>query len=314
MVTRRRWLAALVVPLAAVLACSIASAAPKLPTPGSAATIAKQVAASVKLKSLPSAVSKQVYNSPNDNAAVDYPQTKNGCLKLTTCVFGDTKSSKVLVIMGDSHAQMWIPALNRIGISRKLKVIVLYLARCPAASLDVWLAAYDMSYTQCTAVRSGWITSLNALHPVTVLLTDYTYGVDTAASSGTQTFTSAQWQAGMQTTITDLKPSKAKLAILGDIDTFNIPPPECLAAYPAQVQTCAVADPNPLRPGQQTAERAAAAAEKTLYVDPTKWLCTKTTCEPVIGSLIVYYDAFHISCKYAAYLSGVLQTALTKVL
>jgi hypothetical protein len=312
--TRRvRGLTVLWAGIAAVLIASVASAAPALPSPGTSPQIARLVAASVNIQTLTPTVSKKVANAYNDNPAVDYPQTKNFCLTLTACVFGNKKASKRLVIMGDSHAQMWIPALNRIGIALKMRVIVLYMARCPAASLDVWLASYDSSYTACGKQRAAWIAEINQLHPVTVLLADYTVGVYSAASGGSQLFTSAEWQTGMQTTITDLAPSSAKLAVLGDSVTFNIAPPLCLADYP-NVQMCDSPNPNPSKPGQQIAERAAASADKVLYVDPTKWLCTSTACSPVVGNFIVYYDAFHLTCTYDAYLSGVLQAALKKVL
>lgn len=310
---RARGLAVLCATVATVLIAGVASATPKLPLPGTAPQIAKLVAASVNITTLPPAVSKKVPTAYNDNPAVDYPQTRNFCLAINSCVFGDKKSAKKLVIFGDSHAQMWIPALNRIGAAYKLKVIVLYMARCPAATLDVWLAAYNKSYTACSQQRTAWITAINKLHPVTVLLADYTVGVDSAASNGTQLFTSAEWQAGMQQTLTDLQPSRAKLAILGDSVTFAIAPPLCLADYP-DVQKCDTPNPNPGKPGQQAAERAAAVAAKVLYLDPTKWLCTSTMCSPVVGNYIVYYDAFHLTCTYAAYLSGVLQAALKRVL
>jgi hypothetical protein len=302
------------IPLLAVVIGTAAAAAPTLPTPGTASQNAKLVAASPAIATVSPTVANELPNVANDNAAVDYPKTRNGCLTLRSCDFGDTKSAKKLVIMGDSHAQMWIPALNRIGNKEKLKVIVLYLARCPAASLDVWLTIYNKDYTACSAQRTAWIASIVKLHPVTVLLADHTNDVYTGASGGAQPFTSAQWQAGMQTTITDLLPSKAKIAVLGDSVTFDRSPNLCLADSPTQVQTCAAANPNPDRPGQQAAEEAAAKADKALYVDPTKWICTTTTCSPIVGNFVVYYDAYHFSCTYAAYLSGVLQTALKRVL
>lgn len=307
-------MALVAIPLLAVAIGTTAAAAPKLPAPGSATKIAKLVAASTAITTVSPTVASELPNVANDNPAVDYPQTRNGCLVISTCVFGDKKSSKKLVIMGDSHAQMWIPALNRIGVSLKLKVIVLYLPRCPAASLDVWLPVYDKDYTACTSQRTTWIAAINKLHPVTVLLADHTNSVYTGASGGTQPFTSAQWQAGMETTIADLHPSKAKIAILGDSVTFDRSPNLCLADSPTEVQICDVANPNPDRPGQQAAEEAAAKAEKALYVDPTKWICTSTKCSPIVGNFVVYYDAYHFSCTYDAYLSGVLQTALKKVL
>lgn len=311
---RVTWLPLVAIPVVAVLLATVATAAPKFPSPGTSSQVSKAVAASTSITTLSKKVAGEVYNSPNDNPAVDYPQTKNGCETLTSCVFGDKKATKKLVIMGDSHAQMWIPSLNRIGLSLKLKVIVLFLARCPAASLDVWLAAYDTPYALCSTMRTSWIAAINKLHPQTVLLSDHTNSVYTAASDGSQLFTSAQWQAGEETTITDLHASKAKIAVLGDFVTFDVAPPQCLASYPTDVQKCASPNPNPDKPNLESAESAAARAEKVLYVDPTKWLCTSTSCSPVIGSYIVYYDAFHLTCTYAAYLSGVLQSALKKVL
>ncbi len=303
------------IPLLALVIGTAASAAPTLPSPGTASKIATLVAASPAITTLSPTVASELASAANNNPAVDYPSTRNGCLVLSSCVFGDKKSKKKLVIMGDSHAQMWIPALNRIGDAEKLKVIVLFMALCPAASVDdVWLADYHSDYTACTTQRTTWITAIDKLHPVTVLLADHTANVYTAASGGTVPFTSAAWQAGMETTITDLHPSKAKIAIIGDSVTFDRSPNLCLADSPTAVQSCAAANPNPDHPGQQAAEEAAAKAEGVLYVDPTKWMCTSTVCSPVVGNYIEYYDAYHFSCTYAAYLSGVLQTALKKVL
>ena len=95
--------------------------------------------------------------------------------------------------------------------------------------------------------------------------------------------------------------------------TFNTPPPECLASYPTSVQTCSAPNPNPAQQWHEGAEKAAAKAEKVLYVSPMPWLCT-TTCSPVIGNYVAYYDQYHLTCTYAAYLSGVLEAALKPIL
>jgi SGNH domain (fused to AT3 domains) len=302
------------IPLLCVVIGTAAAASVKLPKAGTASQIANLVAASAAIDSVSPAVANELPTVSNDNPAVEYRKTLNGCPTLSSCTFGDLKSKKRLVILGDSHAQMWIPALNRIGVAEKLKVSVLYLARCPAATLDVWLTAFNKDYTGCNAERIAWINAINKAHPVTVLLADHTNGVFTGASGGTQTFTSAAWQTGMETTIVDLKPSRAKIAVLGDSVTYDRSPNLCLADSPDATQTCDAANPNPDRPGQQAAEQAAAKAESVLYVDPTKWLCTATVCSPIVGNFIVYYDAYHLSCTYAAYLSGVLQAALREVL
>jgi hypothetical protein len=298
----------------ALLLATAVGASVKLPAAGTAKTIAKQVAASTKIKTLSATLLKQVATAANDNPGKLYPQTYDGCQKLASCVFGDTKSKKVVVIFGDSHAQMWIPALNRIGIAKKLDVIVLYLPSCPAATLSVWLKYSNTAFPQCSSERANWINEINALHPTTVLITDHTEGVYSAASGGTATFTAAQWQAGMETTLVALAPSKSKLAIIGDMDTFDAPIPACLASNTSDAQACEAPNPNPERPGRQSAEQAAAKAETVLYVNPMQWLCTSTACSPVIGNFVAYFDQYHLTCSYAAYLSGVLGDALRPVL
>ena len=89
--------------------------------------------------------------------------------------------------------------------------------------------------------------------------------------------------------------------------------PDCLAAYPTQVQRCSVQNPNPKARQHVAAERAAAAAEGVAYVNPQGWLCTKV-CSPVIGRMAAYYDAGHVSSTYAAYLAGVFGKALRPLL
>lgn len=311
---RTRVLGAVAVATVLAVGCaSTALATIKLPSAGSATQVKRLVAASSSITKLSSTLQKELATAASDNPSKLYPQTTNGCTTLTHCVFGDKTSTKILYVMGDSHAQMWVPALNRIGTSHKLKVILLFLAQCPAASLAVWSTFSNSPYPQCSADRSTWITEIDATHPVLVVLAERTYGIYSAASGGTLTFTDAQWQAGLETTITDLKASKAKIAVLGDLVTFDTDVPQCLASAPTKVQSCSVPDPNPLRLAHQGAEQAAAKAEGALFVNPLPWLCTKT-CSPVIGTYIAYYDQYHVSCEYAAYLSGVLQTALKKVL
>jgi len=287
--------------------------AAKLPAPGTASQVAHLVSTSHSITSLSTTVAHELTGAASDSPAVLYPKTKSGCTTLTQCVYGTVHATRTVVVMGDSHAQMWLPALNRIGISHHDKVVLLFLPACPAARLDVWLSYTHSIYPQCSASRASWISQIDKLHPYAVVLSDRTYDVYSAASGGTQEFTDGQWQAGMSATLAALASSRAKLAVLGDIVGFSVDPPSCLAANPTSVQRCAASDPNTARPGHAAAERAAAKSAHAVYVDPTRWLCT-STCSSVIGSFIAYYDSDHVSSSYAAFLSTVLGAALKPVL
>ena len=54
-----------------------------------------------------------------------------------SCVFGDPHGAKTMVIYGDSHAGMWLDALNPIAIRNHWKLIDLSKGACPANSLLV---------------------------------------------------------------------------------------------------------------------------------------------------------------------------------
>src|SRR5579863_6561162 len=74
------------IPLLAVAIGTTVAAAPQLPAPGTASQIAKLVAASPSITTVDPTVASELPNVANDNAAADYPWTRNGCVKLTSCV------------------------------------------------------------------------------------------------------------------------------------------------------------------------------------------------------------------------------------
>jgi hypothetical protein len=290
----------------------VATGAWASPPPGTPAQVAALVAGSRLIKSLPSNLSPSVAAASNDTPEVQYPFTKDGCASIAQCVFGDKASSKVIVLFGDSHAAMWLPALLPIAARDNYRVVLLFTLGCPAVDVTIWNKGTGTDYTACNTARSSDISQINGLKPKVILLASRSAQ---AKSSAKSFFTNAQWEAGLKKTITLLKPSKAKLAVVGDITLLNVVPPMCLAASPTSVQRCSTANPNPIKhnQGHQSAERAAAAATKTLYVNTIPWLCTKT-CSPVIGSMLAYSDQWHITVTYATYLSTVFADSIKKLL
>ena len=297
--------------LGLVVTASVAWAATPRP-PGTPAQVAGLVARSHAIRSLPSGLTPSLGAAKNDTPEVIYPRTKEGCASLSQCDFGITSSKKVIVLFGDSHAAMWLPALVPIARRDGYKVILLFNFGCPAADLTIWNKGTGTYFTACNTARTGDIKMINRLKPKVLLLASRSAQSKSSAKSF---FTNAQWQAGLERTIGLFRPSRARIAIIGDITLLNAIPPECLAAYPSSVQTCAVANPNPIRhnQGHQAGEQAAAATTRTPYVNPIPWLCT-TTCSPVIGSMLAYSDKWHISDTYATYLSTVFGDAIKKLL
>lgn len=266
--------------------------------------VEKLVAASVKIQRLNAQMSAELSRIYYDNVdavdgiPIDCTSATNGC------VFGDARSDVAVVLFGDSHARMWLPAIIPIATADHLKLIVIGRTGCSLA-----IHRISRMFGGCASVIANDIKVIDGIRPAAIIMSDRT------SYTGV---THAQWQAGLTETIDDLRLSEAKVAMIGDIQVFNSGMAsdllECLAVHPTVVQDCAVSNPNGAAPGQEQAEERATSLAHDLYINPTPWLCTRQTCSPVIGDNIVYWDAAHVSVKYAAYLSGVMGSALSKFL
>jgi SGNH domain-containing protein len=308
----RRWLARSAVAVAVLAGASVAVGATKLPKPGTGSEVAKLVAASSSIETLPKDLLPPLFQLPGDSAGAYYGVAGRRCDGPTKCLFGDRKSPRIIVLFGDSHAQMWLPALAPVAQSAGYRLALVWMSGCPAASVTVWDDATHANFTWCNTWRASMIEKIHKLDPSLVLLASRTSDVPGANNKPT---TDAAWQAGLEETITALKTTSTRVAVIGDITVFSPHNdlPQCLAANPTSVQQCAVSNPNGKTRQHFAAEQAAASAESVPYLNPQPWLCTMT-CSPVIGNMAAYYDSFHVSATYAEYLSGVWASALAPLL
>jgi len=283
-----------------------AGASTPLPSPASPQQVAKLVAAASRIQNLPNDLLPALNEASADNVGTYFPVTQYGCLRTSSCVFGNVKAHSTIVLFGDSHAQMWLTALMPIAVKFKLKLLLLWRPSCPAASVTVWNATSKSPYTLCNSWRASLLVAVHRLNPVVVLLASRNTAM-TGPSNGP--ISDATWQAGLQHSIALVKSASTKVDVVGDITPFSSILPSCLAAYKHHIQQCSSPDPNPNYSNHFAAEKAAAKAKGVPYINPHPWLCT-TVCSPVIGKLLGYYNDNHVSATYAAFLSTVWLNAL----
>ena len=296
-------------------AASVSGATSPLPSPGSAPQVKALVAASTKITSLPSNLDPALSNVSNDVTGSFLKVSQSGCSNFASpCTFGDQKSKKVIVLFGDSHALMWSLAVSPIAASLDYKVDEFWYPGCPAAELTVLNQFTDVTNTPCNTWRTNVFAAIKKLSPIAVIVSERTTNVE--APNGSE-ITPSQWLPALEATIAALHTTKTKVVVIGDVPEFNFPMPECLALHPTAIQLCATAESNPIPANQDlsTTEAQAAAAEHVGFINPDPWLCaTPTACSPVVGTYVTYYDQTHVSATYAAYLSGVMGTALKPLL
>ena len=297
---------------ASVLGSSGASSASSsFPAPGTAPQIASLVAKSHLIKSLPANLDPSLGSLGQDSFSHYYPSTgPYGCVTTTQCVFADTHSSKSVVLYGDSHAAMWLSALIPAVTAAHERLVLLWYPFCPTANVKVWNPLTRSPNVQCGTYRTKFAGMIHALDPRLVLLADRTSG---NRNYSNKEISDAAWKAGEIETIKNLRSSTTRVAVIGDISVFSSNVANCMAANQSNVQRCSVGNPSPKKDQHFAAERAAATSQNVPYINAEQWLCT-STCSSVVGNFAVFFDQFHVSATYAAFLSGVFASALKKLL
>ena len=313
-----------------LLAPLTATAASKLPV-GTPSQIADALLASTTNTKLSSVASTQIRNAAGMKWDWPWVQYKNlnplaGCSAPTGCTYGDAKAKKSIVLYGDSHAMMWLPAVAPWATANHYKVYLFWQPGCPINNITnnyTFLGptvSYNTSTPQrCDAWRPAAISAIKTLHPALILVGERTSDI-IVGSSGTTLFSQATWQAALTATLANFTMAGTKVAMIQDIPYRAQTVPQCVAMY--GIQRCAITYPTTATfngvslVGQQAAEEAAAAATGATFIPTIPWMCTSSTfiCEPVIAGTITYWDQSHVSATYSTWLSGVFGTAINNIL
>ena len=224
------------------------------------------------------------------------------------CYLGDVRARRLLIVYGDSHAVMWLPAFISIAKSAHMKLLVLGKPYCPAANVVVasppGLGAPGSPYVACEGWHRWAVRVINRLSPSMLIVSqDSTY-----SAPGPTGFTSLQWQNGLTNLFNEISGSHTERVFLGNIPILSQSGPTCLSVHLDDAQACSRPTTLSYRHLDQ-AEYSVTSSLGIRYIDPTPWFCSKV-CTAIVGSYCVYMDTFHVSAVYAAYLHKALAQAI----
>jgi hypothetical protein len=229
--------------------------------------------------------------------------------EFSVCVGGYTAGRHLMVIYGDSHIIMWYPAFAAIARAEHWRLVMLNFVFCPPTLLQVANSQGTGPDTACDKYHRWAIAAINHLHPnLLVVSQNDLYGTPPSHGQPGHFFSIAQWQTGLTKLLNDITAPGVRKVVLGNIPTLTQSGPTCLAAHPNDAQTCSTSV-GVATPGFNVAERAAAAASGSQYVDTIPWFCSRI-CTAIIDHYCVYLNLFHVSSSYAQYLEVVLGRSL----
>lgn len=236
-----------------------------------------------------------------------------------TCEFGDTSSSKVVALVGDSQLWMWVPGFDLWARQKSLKLVVFAKGSCPPW-IDAQLAYYDHSpFPECRAYQKWANSAINALRPKLIIAA----GLQPVWPKGfcakcTPAQVDSILRQDVKSFVTAVAPSHARIALLApSVSYYNnagIQAPGCVAQILNNLHVCNTKKITQLSSYQWGLSYSSLAIPKgTYWIDIQQLLCVNGVCPMTAGQYLIYKDNDHVtrewSIKSAPALTQILAAA-----
>ncbi len=217
---------------------------------------------------------------------------------LADCRYGNLSSSTVIVLYGDSHAAHWFPAVEKVAIDHNVQLVVFTKGGCPDAEVQI-IPPGGLTQS-CPAWRDRVVTRIQELHPAMVIMSS-SYHYPNADD---------EWRTGIDRIVARLAPLTPDLVVLGDNPGASAVPATCLSQHLRDATFCINKRDKGVKLGRVDAEKAATHAHGARYIDTSNWLCTADACPVIVGNVLLFRDANHLSTTAAKLLTPLLDEAL----
>lgn len=250
------------------------------------------------------------------------PAIDRGCLLPATapgnareCRYLPDRGHGDVILIGDSHAAMYLPALWSAGREEGWGLRVWTRENCPFA--DVVKHNHDDGRA-CQSWRSNAIARIIAARPSLVVVASYPPpGGPALRRPGSAKFVSGAaarpiYRAGMIANLQRLQRAGIAVLLLADVPRFDVSAPTCVIDNPGHLAACsaprAVADHAPIDVS------AARAVPETHVVDFDDVFCRGARCFQVIGSTIAYLDNNHLTKEMVSRLTPRITVAMEQAM
>ena len=223
------------------------------------------------------------------------------------CVYGDPQATLSAVIIGDSHATAYIPAVRSALESRGWRIHVLNLGQCPIADVAVHIWGESGEFEACNDHRRWVEKEIDRLQADLVIgASSYISTTDRLLSENTGGAALDEWRGGLSQSFDRLSQLAASVVILADV------PRATCGEQPWERPTSCVESDQLSESSYLRIEGEAARAAGVDFIDTTAWFCALNTliCPVQIGSSLVRADGGHLTGAYSHRLGPVLYEAL----
>lgn len=268
--------------------------------------------------SVPASVPDDLVPSLADVADDLPPVHEQGChvphssVEAVACEFGDS-SGPVVVLVGDSHAGQWVPGFVDLAESEGWHLYTMSKSACPFLDAAFYNRLTDGPYDECSQWNRAVMQRITAeLDPALVVVTSSMTNEPLDESGDLTEGAEADrlLEEGLISTLNGLRRAGVEVVVLRDTPLPSQNVPDCLGR---QDDVMACSTPRSETFLSEVQQRAAGQVEGVGFVDLTDWICTPDLCPAVVGSILVWRDASHLSTVYARSLAPVLDEHLPEL-
>ncbi len=233
-----------------------------------------------------------------------------GCIQdapgteVLTCEYGAPGAAVTVALVGDSHAEHWIPAFQELVRRRGWHVVAYMKDACLLADVTVYHRGFGRAYGECDTWRREVERILFATRPDLVVISQ---AQRHRLADGTQPRESVlPLAAAVRTTWHRLSAGGLPLAVIAHTPIQSRDILECMSAAQDQsdIDACSAARDQALFRGAVTI--AMRDNPDVALIDLTDQFCPGRLCLAAIGNVLVYRDNNHLTAAYARSVAPVL--------
>ena len=223
--------------------------------------------------------------------------------RVRICAFGPADAAHTAVLMGDSHAGQWFPAVAEAFNRPGWRLLVLTKSSCPMVDEPFFYARIGKEYTVCSTWRAHALARVAEIRPDVVLL----------GTVDTDGFSKEQWIEGTTSVLKAIAPATGHIYLLRDTPHLPFDGPDCLAEHAGRPAWLglqhACRAPVDESAGDLVFRWLSQAARRFPHVsmlDMNAQICPGNTCSAVQHGMVVFRDNQHMTGSFAASLGQVL--------
>jgi peptidoglycan/LPS O-acetylase OafA/YrhL len=235
-----------------------------------------------------------------------------GSVAANPCSFGNLASGTRIALVGDSHADQYVPAVEAAAVERGWRLDVYTRGSCPFNALTVDLDGAPN--LPCDAHVDNVTAALLADPPDALLVAGSRYQASVADGPIPSLEDSKPLLAqGYRDAWAPFVAAGIPVVSIRDTPRPDVLVPECVAANEDQLSRCAH-DRDAIVWEDGPEVTAATGNPGVELLDLTRWICPAESCPAVIGGVVVYRDGNHLTATYARTLGSMVSDELAPLL